>query len=74
MQILVDKLLALQPDLLCVGKAVSRHAQEQLTRRGVTLMQHVKPEVRAEGREGGREGTKRVDLAVAGCSLLSILL
>ena len=45
MQILVDKLLALRPDLLCVGKAVSRHAQDHLTRHGVALMQHVKPEV-----------------------------
>ena len=68
MQILVDKLLVLQPDLLCVGKSVSRHAQEQLTRRGVALMQHVKPEVR----EGGREGMKRVDWVLVGafCSLL----
>jgi len=58
MQILVDKLLGLQPDLLCVGKSVSRHAQEHLTRRGVALMQHVKPEVGGEGggRDGGRGG------------------
>jgi len=58
MQILVDKLLGLQPDLLCVGKSVSRHAQEHLTRRGVALMQHVKPEVGGGGRGegGGRDG------------------
>jgi hypothetical protein len=54
MQILVEKLLALRPDLLCVGKAVSRHAQEHLTRRGVTLMQHVKPEVGGKGGSGER--------------------
>jgi hypothetical protein len=28
-----------------VGKAVSRHAQEQLNNHSVVLMQHVKPQV-----------------------------
>lgn len=35
MQILADKLLALQPDLILTGKAVGRHAQEHLRRHKV---------------------------------------
>lgn len=43
MEILVGKILQYQPDLLFVGRSVSRKAQELLLKAGVILMQHVKP-------------------------------
>eukprot|EP00934_Nitzschia_sp_Nitz4_P003840 Nitzschia sp. Nitz4//scaffold5_size260463//118602//124210//NITZ4_000980-RA/size260463-snap-gene-0.42-mRNA-1//-1//CDS//3329555334//3830//frame0 len=42
-EILVGKILKLKPDVLFVGKAVSRKAQELLLKANVTLVQHVKP-------------------------------
>ena len=41
-EILVRKILKLKPDVLMVGKAVSRRAQELLLRANVVLIQHVK--------------------------------
>ncbi|KAL3939330.1 MAG: hypothetical protein SGBAC_005933 [Bacillariaceae sp.] len=42
MEILVGKILKLKPDVLLVGKAVSRRAQELLLKARVVLVQHVK--------------------------------
>jgi hypothetical protein len=42
MEILVGKILKLKPDVLMVGKAVSRRAQELLLKARVVLVQHVK--------------------------------
>lgn len=42
MEILVGKILKVKPDLVLVGKAVSRRAQELLLEAGVVLVQHVK--------------------------------
>jgi hypothetical protein len=41
-EILVGKILKLKPDVLMVGKAVSRSAQELLLKNNVQLLQHVK--------------------------------
>lgn len=41
-EILVGKILKLKPDILMVGRAVSRKAQELLLKAKVTLVQHVK--------------------------------
>jgi 1-phosphatidylinositol-3-phosphate 5-kinase len=41
-EILVGKILKLKPDVLMVGKAVSRRAQELLFKSNVQLLQHVK--------------------------------
>lgn len=42
MEILVGKILKLQPDILMVGRSVSRKAQELLLKANVVLLQHVK--------------------------------
>ena len=42
-EILVGKILKVKPDILLVGKSVSRKAQELLLENDVVLMQHVKP-------------------------------
>lgn len=42
MEILVGRILKLKPDVLMVGKAVSRRAQELLLKARVVLVQHVK--------------------------------
>ncbi|KAG7352080.1 thermosome subunit [Nitzschia inconspicua] len=42
-EILVGKILKLKPDVLVVGKAVCRRAQELLFQNRVQLLQHVKP-------------------------------
>jgi hypothetical protein len=42
MEILVGKILKLKPDILMVGRAVSRRAQELLLKARVVLVQHVK--------------------------------
>lgn len=42
MEILVGKILKLNPDILMVGRFVSRKAQELLLEAGVVLIQHVK--------------------------------
>jgi 1-phosphatidylinositol-3-phosphate 5-kinase len=47
MEILVTKIVGLQPDLLLVGRAVSRRAQELLLKANVVLIQHVKPSLMA---------------------------
>jgi 1-phosphatidylinositol-3-phosphate 5-kinase len=41
-EILVKKILKVKPDILMVGRAVSRKAQELLLQANVTLVQHVK--------------------------------
>ncbi|CAN0325225.1 unnamed protein product, partial [Scytosiphon promiscuus] len=41
-QILVDKIVSLRPDLLLVSKTVSGLAQDLLRQHGVTLVQNVK--------------------------------
>lgn len=41
-EILVGKILKVKPDILMVGRAVSRKAQELLLQANVTLVQHVK--------------------------------
>lgn len=41
-EILVGKILKLKPDVLIVGKAVSRSAQELLLKNNIQLLQHVK--------------------------------
>jgi len=41
-QILVEKIVALRPDLVLVGQAVSRQAQEYLEQHEVVVIQHVK--------------------------------
>ena len=43
MEIMVGKILKLQPDLVLVGRSVSRKAQELLLQANVVLLQHVKP-------------------------------
>lgn len=42
-EILVGKILKLQPDLMLVGRSVSRKAQELLLKADVVLLQYVKP-------------------------------
>lgn len=42
MEIMVGKILKLHPDVLLVGRSVSRKAQELLLKAGVILVQHVK--------------------------------
>lgn len=42
MEILVAKILKLKPDVLLVGRTVSRRGQELLLKAGVVLIQHVK--------------------------------
>ncbi|CAM9557937.1 unnamed protein product, partial [Chrysoparadoxa australica] len=44
-QILVDKVLALKPDLVLTGKAVSGDAMELLRGHGIVVIQHVKPQL-----------------------------
>jgi chaperonin GroEL (HSP60 family) len=43
MEILVDKIMSLKPDIILVGKAVARRAQELLCQHKVVVMQNVKP-------------------------------
>ena len=43
MEILVNKIIKLKPDLLIVGRSVSRKAQELLVVANVVLIQHIKP-------------------------------
>jgi hypothetical protein len=43
LEILVDKIMSLEPDILLVGKSVSRRAQELLYHHCVAVFQHVKP-------------------------------
>jgi 1-phosphatidylinositol-3-phosphate 5-kinase len=45
MSILVDKICALEPDVIFVEKTVSRHAQELLRERHVVIVLNVKPEL-----------------------------
>jgi TCP-1/cpn60 chaperonin family len=41
-EVLIGKILKFQPDILLVGRSVSRNAQELLLQAGVVLVQHVK--------------------------------
>ena len=43
MEILVAKISKLKPDILIVGRSVSRIAQELLLKLNIVLLQHVKP-------------------------------
>ena len=43
--ILVEKIMTLRPDLIIVGKAVSRQAQELLCEHNVAVVQHVKADL-----------------------------
>jgi TCP-1/cpn60 chaperonin family/FYVE zinc finger len=43
MEILVEKIMSLRPDVILVGKAVARRAQELLCEHKVAVMQNVKP-------------------------------
>jgi uncharacterized protein YaaR (DUF327 family) len=43
MEILVEKIMSLKPDVILVGKAVTRRAQELLCQYEVAVMQNVKP-------------------------------
>jgi len=43
LQILVTKITKMKPDILMVGRSVSRKAQELLLGTGIVLLQHVKP-------------------------------
>lgn len=45
MSILVEKICALEPDMIFVEKTVSRHAQELLRERHVVIVLNVKPEL-----------------------------
>jgi chaperonin GroEL (HSP60 family) len=47
MEILVTKIVGLLPDILLVGRAVSRRAQELLLKANVVLIQHIKPTLMA---------------------------
>ena len=42
-EIIVEKIIRLQPDLMCVGSSISRQAQEYLNQHDVVAVQHVKP-------------------------------
>ena len=42
-EIIVEKIIRLQPDLMCVGSSISRQAQEYLNQHDVIAIQHVKP-------------------------------
>jgi hypothetical protein len=42
MELLVEKIMSLQPDIILVGKAVTRRAQELLCEHHVIVMQNVK--------------------------------
>jgi len=44
-EILVEKIMSLKPDLILVGKAVARKAQELLCGHKVSVMQNVKPQL-----------------------------
>jgi hypothetical protein len=60
LRVAVARLAAARPDVLLVERSVARAAQEELLARGVSLVQHVKPELlervaRATGAKvGGR--------------------
>lgn len=43
-EILVEKILSLQPDVVVVGKAISRRAQELLAEQRVVALQNLKPQ------------------------------
>ena len=43
-EILVEKILSLQPDIVVVGKSISRRAQELLSEQRVVALQNVKPQ------------------------------
>lgn len=45
MEILVGRILKLKPDVLCVGRSVSRRALELLLKANVVLVQHVKSQL-----------------------------
>ena len=45
MEILVEKIMFLRPDIILVGKAVARRAQELLCEHKVAVMQNVKPQL-----------------------------
>ena len=45
MEILVEKIMFLKPDIILVGKAVARRAQELLCEHKVAVMQNVKPQL-----------------------------
>ena len=45
MEILVEKIMSLKPDIILVGKAVARKAQELLCEHKVVVMQNVKPQL-----------------------------
>ena len=45
LEILVDKIMSLRPDIILVGKAVARKAQELLCSHNVVVMQGVKPQL-----------------------------
>ena len=42
-QILITKITKMKPDILIVGRSVSRKAQELLMETNIVLLQHVKP-------------------------------
>ncbi len=44
-EILVGKIVSSRPDVILVGKSVSRYAQELLLKKGVVVMQHIKPKL-----------------------------
>jgi len=44
-EIIVEKIIRLRPDLLCVGNSISRQAQECLQEHDVVALQHVKPKL-----------------------------
>lgn len=45
MEILVEKIMSLRPDIILVGKAVARKAQELLCEHNVLVMQNMKPQL-----------------------------
>jgi hypothetical protein len=44
-ELLIDKIMSLKPDIILVGKAVARRAQELLCSHNVVVMQNVKPQL-----------------------------
>ncbi len=44
-EILIGKIVAAQPDVILVGKSISRYAQELLLKNGIVVMQHIKPQL-----------------------------
>ncbi len=44
-EILVGKIVSSRPDVILVGKSISRYAQELLLENGIVVMQHIKPQL-----------------------------